>query len=60
MHSGKHRRLVGKVNEYLEETINAVRTIQAFGHAKYDEKFLAMSRSVGSIRGGKNKSARQF
>lgn len=50
MHSGKTQALVGKVNEYLEETINAVRTIQAFGHAKYDERIFS-NRVEASVQG---------
>lgn len=50
MHSGKAQALVGKVNEYLEETINAVRTIQAFGHAKYDERIFS-NRVEASVQG---------
>lgn len=30
--------LVGQVNEYLEETLNAVRTIQAFCHEEFDRR----------------------
>ncbi len=30
--------LVGHVNEYLEETLNAVRTIQAFCHEEFDRR----------------------
>lgn len=37
-YSGATQALVGQVNEYLEETLNAVRTIQAFCHEEFDRR----------------------
>jgi ATP-binding cassette subfamily B protein len=37
-HSTNTQALVGQVNEYLEETLNAVRTIQAFCHEEFDRR----------------------
>lgn len=37
-YSGTTQALVGQVNEYLEETLNAVRTIQAFCHEEFDRR----------------------
>jgi ATP-binding cassette subfamily B protein len=36
--SANTQALVGHVNEYLEETLNAVRTVQAFCHEEFDRK----------------------
>jgi ATP-binding cassette, subfamily B, bacterial len=42
--------LVGQVNEYLEETLNAVRTIQAFCHEEFDRRTFN-NRMDASIQG---------
>jgi ATP-binding cassette subfamily B protein len=42
--------LIGQVNEYLEETLNAVRTIQAFCHEEFDRRTFN-NRMDASIQG---------
>jgi ATP-binding cassette subfamily B protein len=42
--------LVGQVNEYLEETLNAVRTIQAFCHEEFDRRTFN-NRMEASVQG---------
>jgi ATP-binding cassette subfamily B protein len=37
-YSANTQALIGQVNEYLEETLNAVRTIQAFCHEEFDRR----------------------